>query len=500
MAAGQNILFIMSDQHNAKLINGYGSDIVETPNLTRFANSGVVFDNSYCSSPLCVPSRMSFMASRYPSDIDIWNNDSVLSSGIPTIAHAFGCCGYESLLCGRMHFWGSDQYHGFETRLYGDCHKAISRNLLGSGNFRTNGQTSYALEVSGYGTNGFQEYDDRVTQHACDFINQRNPKDRPFFMVVGMMLPHNPLVCRKDLFDHYMDKIPEIPECDQEYLENEHPAIRKWRERRGLVGLDDIYHRRSLAAYYGLISEMDENIGKILFALENSQFSDNTIIVYCSDHGDQAFEHGLWWKSTHYDASARVPLIFGGSISAKVKEKRCSQVVSLIDVGPTLLELAGCESLFDHDGRSFAPLLKDERLDSWPNEIFCEYDGDHGDRPSCMIRRGDWKLIYYSEFDSYQLFDMANDPAEIHDLRNSLEHSGIAEELLEKIHARWSADKVMKGIDAERKKNSILYGCGHPLIPDNSVVHEKFGEEFNRFDFTQIPNWENINNSTREIH
>ena len=314
-----------------------------------------------------------------------------------------------------MHLAPSDPFHGFERRIHGDAGGAVSSEILGSGRNRTNGQTRYAVEVAGHGKTGFQAFDRSVTDTACEFIHRHKTDDRPFGMVVGWMLPHNPVVCAKDRFDYYVANIPPLePESDT-YLDALHPALKVWRERRGVSTLSPQQCRQALAAYYGLVEEADANVGRLVDAVRSGPDADNTIIIYTSDHGDMAHEHGMWWKSNFYEGAANVPCILSWPNHFS-EGLVVDEIASLIDIGPTILDLAGAPPLPDVSGRSFARLLQGDAIPDWPNEIFCEYSGLLGDQPSCMVRSGKWKLNYYSEFDSCQLFDLDSDPDERNDI------------------------------------------------------------------------------------
>ena len=231
-----NIVLIMSDQHNAHIMGCSGNPIVRTPHLDALARKGVQFTSAYCPYPLCAPSRMGFLTGHYPSDIDIWDNDCILSSRIPTFAHALGAAGYRAVLCGRMHFLGHDQFHGFEERIFGDSGGYLSAEIRGTGWNRTNGQTKYAVEVAGYGRTGMQAFDRRVTDRACEFISGYRD-ERPYCLVVGYVLPHNPLICSKELFDTYRESLPLPKPASEAYLKGLNPAIRIWRRRRGWMTL-----------------------------------------------------------------------------------------------------------------------------------------------------------------------------------------------------------------------------------------------------------------------
>jgi choline-sulfatase len=389
-----------------------------------------------------------------------------------------------------MHFLGHDQFHGFEERIFGDCGGYLSAEIRGVGWNRTNGQTKYAVEVAGHGRTGLQAYDRKVTELACEYIT-RNREQRPYCLVVGYTLPHNPLICSKELFDYYKDALPKPEPVSEAYLTALNPAIRMWRERRGVDDLTPEQNHIGLAAYYGLVTEMDRNIGLIMDAASKSSGAANTAVIYCTDHGDMACEHGMWWKSSHYEGSARIPLIFSWP-GMWNQDSSVEAVVSLIDVAPTVLETAGAQALPEATGRSLAGFLTDpEGTSHWPHEIFCEYIGAHGDSPSCMIRRREWKLMYYSEFDTYLLFNLEEDPEEVHDRVNDPNCREIAGALLAAIHGRWSADMMKNGAAREEKRQSLLASCGHPLIP-HPVPPSAPPPGANRFDFSQVPEWETI--------
>ena len=481
-----NIVLIMSDQHNPKVMGCASDPIVQTPNFDALAGEGVSFTNTYCPYPLCVPSRAAFMAGEYPSDIGVYENGGVFSSHVPTFAHSLGAAGYEAVLCGRMHFVGPDQFHGFEKRIHGDSGGAVSKEIIGSGYNRTNGQTKYAVQVSGHGRAGYEAYDRSVTDSACAFISAPRDDERPYCLVVGTILPHNPLICSKDLFDGYMAQIAPPEPVSEAYLSGLHPAMRKWRERRGVEDLTPEQRRRGLAAYYGLVTELDRCIGRIVDAVRSSPEGERTVIIYCSDHGDMAGEHGMWWKSSFYDGSARIPLIVSwpGQFSEGAER---SANVSLIDVGPTVLEIAGAEPLPGVSGRSFAELLKAGGADAGGDrEVYSEYIGLLGDLPACMIRTGPWKLNYYHEFDSCQLFNMEEDPQELHDRAGDPECREIVAACLAKINRRWSAEAMLENAEKQRQARSLIGRCGHGLMPHPAPQFTP-PEDANQFDFSQLP-------------
>ena len=540
-----NIILIMSDQHNPHVMGCEGNRVVRTLNLDALAKGGVRFTSAYCPSPLCVPSRAGFMTAKYPSRVECYDNGGILSPEAPTFAHALSRAGYETVLCGRMHFEGEDQFHGFEKRLAGDCMHWLTDETRGVRPNSLDGQTAPAVAISGYGRTGYEAYDEFVTQKACEFLSscrggpmcppsspferqeakqkegphmggplQEKQENRSFCLVVGTMLPHNPLIARKDLFEYYLARVTcELPSEDE--LRRMHPAIRVWRERRGVDELTPEQHRRALAAYCALVTEMDENVGRIVAAARAAD--PDAVVIYTSDHGDMASEHGMWWKSCFFEGSARVPLIISradipvchsvrtdrnvcptrkdGGADIPVCPRAVDAVVSLLDLGPTLIDLAGGEPMSDVDGRSLVPFLEGTPPADWPSETFSEYGGAHGDPPSCMVRSGEWKRMYYSEFDPFDgpdpsgplragsclLFNLREDPREQRDRAGDPACREVVERLRAKILSRWSAKAVSDGMERQR----LARLCGPK--PGWPAAWESPAPEDNAFDRSQLP-------------
>lgn len=485
-----NFVVIMSDQHNPHVMGCAGNTVVRTPNLDRLAREGVRFTSAYCPSPLCVPSRMSFMTSMFPSEVEVWDNGGMLHSDIPTFAHYLKKAGYETALCGRMHFVGADQFHGFEKRVVADLKMKddLSPDTYGTEEARTTSQTKHAVGIAGYGKTGYRYYDTMVTKAACDYLSIHAYARQPFCLVVGLILPHNPLICDKDRFDFYYGAMPQPVLPDEKYLRSLHPAIRTWRLRRGVNDITPQHAHRALAAYYGLVSELDDNVGKIVDAVKASPQSANTALVYCSDHGDMACEHGLWWKSCFFEGSAGVPLIvsYPGSAAAGTAT---DSVVNLMDIGPTLSDLGGGGPMACVSGRSLRPLVEGRKT-AWTQETFSEYHGQLGDLPSCMLRSEGWKMMYYHEFKDaecgpYLLFNLKDDPGELDDLRGDVRRRAIAKKMEADILGRWSAERVLKGIERKVKQTAVMteYGCDH--FPHPLPKHQVPPDE-NEFDRSQV--------------
>lgn len=444
-----NILIVMADQHNARYLGAAGHPVVATPAIDRLAAEGVRFDAACCASPLCGPSRMSFLTGLYPFHTGVYANGQVLASDLPTYAHAFGAGGYDTALIGRMHITGPDQCHGFEEKLAKD----VTASSLGGGRFPQTegiptGSQPEGLHLSGPGGSIYQHYDETVTDAAVEWIGRR--QKRPWMATVGFALPHNPYVCSPADYAQYADRI-DPPHADHDAL---HPLLAKKRNREN-NGANDADIRRTLAAYAGSVTAMDRRVGRILDALDAAGERENTIVVYTADHGEAAGEHGLWNKCTMMAGSVAVPLVIrlpNGIGAGSVRHEN----INLIDLAPTLLELAGLDPLPDIDGRSLAALLGGQPQ-TWDNVTFSEYGTRWGHNVLMrMVCRDQWKYIYYDR-DRPSLFDRLTDPEERHDLAGCPEHADRMAALKREVLSDWSPEEVNTGIDRWNRRNSVLY-------------------------------------------
>ncbi len=448
-----NLLYIHTDQHSPHVTGCYGDPLVETPNLDRLAAGGALFENAYCSSPICVPSRMAMLSGRHPYQNDCWTNEHILDSGIPTIAHAMGAAGYRPALAGRMHSLGPDQLRGYAERFVGDH----SPNHLGNrGPDRgvlegTAGPQRISLQKSGPGQMGYQVHDEDVTAAAVDFLNRQGVQKRagllaqPFSLTVGLMMPHPPYVARAEDYDRYAAGMT-LPRKPGPFASVAHPHLRWWRTKTGIEEVTDAEILRARAAYWGLVHRVDCLVGEILAALNANGFGEDTLIVYTSDHGDMQGEHGLWWKHVFYEESVRVPLIVNWP-GVVPPGQRSQRVVSALDVAATLLDGIGAPALPNSTGRSLLPLI-DGRADlpTWEDVAFSEYCTDEFGPPEGayqrMIRREEWKLVYY-HWQPPQLFNLAEDPDETADRADDPGCAGVLADLTAAVLDGWDPDRVV---------------------------------------------------------
>jgi len=417
---------------------------------------------------------MSFMTTRTPTRNRVWDNSHVLSSGIPTWAHTLAAAGYETSLVGRMHFVGPDHRHGFVNRPIGEP-SAIHPGVPRKGGDRwtqfpssTSGQSRVSVETAGRGTTSYQWYDEEVTEAARTYVRDHARADRPFAAVVGYVLPHCPFVAPKDLFDYYYERV-RIPEVE----ERQPATVRRYRENRGILDppLPDDRVRIALAAYYALCEYSDSLIGQVLETVEETGLDRNTLVVYTSDHGEMAGEHGCWWKSNYYEGSAGVPLIARQPGVVRSGEM-CEAVCNVLDLGTTMAEVAGADPLPNGDGRSLMPLLTGDGAEEWTDETFCELvdfrTPDRSPLASRMIRSGRWKYWEYGDPEGLPpvLFDLAEDPWEEKDLGEDPGHAQVRSRLSARLHADWEPDRAAAEAMDGRDSHGVLAAYGREVDPD----------------------------------
>ena len=486
-----NILFLFSDQHTRKIAGCYGDPVVDTPNLNRLAASGIAFDNAYTASPLCVPARMALLTGRYPYAQQCWTNSDALASDAPTFAHALGRAGYEVTLIGRLHAVGPDQLHGYSRREVGDH----STNWIGGTAHslgvldRTNEPFRVSVEQAGAGQSAYQLKDRDVTASAIDYLEElasrrKQGETRPFAMTVGLMLPHQPYVAREEDFARYAGKV-DTPTFGPPGPAQEHPYLRGWREFTGTDHVAPEETARARTAYYGLVTEVDEYIGKILDALEKHGLHENTLIIYTSDHGDQLGERGLWWKQAFYEESIGIPLIMSHPTLLPQSERR-AQVVNLIDLAPTMISVAEADPLPFAQSRSLWSVARDGST-PWLDETFAEYCTDGMSRWTLpesvrqrMVRSGPWKLTYYDGARP-QLFNLEADPGEQDDLAENSSYADIRDQLVVKVLEAWSPSDIVDQMAHRRIEKEYLGAWARMTDPAESY----------RWDFKMEDNWLN---------
>lgn len=470
-----NFLVIMSDEHGPMWSSAYGHPFVQTPNMERLAEAGATFDAAYCNSPLCVPSRLSFMTGRYVSNCEGWDNAKPLPSDVPTWPYLLRSMGYDSALSGKMHLIGPDQLHGFQHQIaydpHGGGHRSDSEPDLSTGGRHpiylwedgvpTSDEPWPSVKEARAGTGPMIEADDAIEESALAYLRDPSRRDSPWALCVGFVAPHFPFIVPEPYFSLYWPEYADLPDNPPGHLENLPAAANRLRQAFNFSGYTEDEVRAARAAYYGLITYLDDKIGRLLDVLEDTGMYDNTVIIHTSDHGESLGEHGLWRKMNFYEQSARVPLQISwpGVIDGG---QRFTGAVSLVDAAATILDMASVDqtsqSFMNLDGASLLPQLAGA-TDRQRDEAFSEHLAHGTDRPRAMVRQGRWKLSYshHSRTPDIELYNLESDPGEFLNLANDGTHSAVQQRLTNRIMEIWGdADALDRHIkDSQRSRLMI---------------------------------------------
>ena len=458
-----NFLILMADQLTARALPAYGNRIAKTPHIDRMAAAGVVFDSFYCNSPLCAPSRFSFLSGRQVSAIGAYDNAAELPAQVPTFAHYLRRAGYQTALSGKMHFCGADQLHGFEERLTTDIYPADFGWTPDWTRFEdrpTWYHTVDSVTQAGPCTRTNQiDFDDEVVFTAGQklFDMARGRDRRPFCLVASMTHPHDPYVIPQGYWDRYANvdiDMPRVRSADT-HLD---PHSRRLRHVCGLdlQAPNEAHVRAARRAYYGAVSYVDDQIGVLLAALADARFADNTIVLLLADHGDMLGERGLWYKMNFFEPACRIPLIVHAP--GRFAVRRVTHSASLVDILPTLIELAGNKTAHfatPLDGHSLVPQLAGG---AGKDEVIGEYLAEGAIAPLVMIKRGRYKFIH-SPVDPDQLYDLLDDPDEVQNLAAAAQQAPLCREFRAEVAQRWNLPALKAEVIASQQRRLLVYAA-----------------------------------------
>ncbi|MDX6628600.1 MAG: choline-sulfatase [Gaiellales bacterium] len=460
MSARPNILLVMADQLAAAHLPPYGNAVVHAPRLAALAREGVVFENAYCASPLCAPSRFALLTGRRPSSIGAYDNAAELPAATPTITHALRAAGYETTLAGKMHFVGPDQLHGFEERLTTDVYPsgfdwtpdwALPQGERLEWYHNTTSLLSASVTEAALQT----DYDDEVCFRAVQKIRDLSLRSEgpPFFLTVSFTNPHDPWEMRRRYWELYDERAIDLPAVGVlPRAEADAHSLRL----RDMIGLDrrpltDEEVRRARHGYYASVSYLDERVGELLDALGATGLDRDTLVVFTADHGELLGERGLWYKMSFLDGSARVPLIVRGPGLAA---RRIEGPVSQLDLAPTLAELAGAAAVeAEFEGSSLAKALTGAA--EGPAEALGEYLAEGVQAPAVMIRRGAHKYVRCPG-DPDLLYDLDADPLELRNLAGDPRSAGLLARFRAESDERWELDELERRVRQSQRARHLV--------------------------------------------
>jgi len=431
-----NILFISSDQHSGRVMGCSGHPTVKTPNMDRLARMGVLFQNAYTCSPVCAPGRAGMMSGRFPSDVDSFCNSTPMGKAA-TWGNHLRDAGYACKAFGKMDLTTGADY-GFEQSGVRGGHSErpdITSLFRAPVCFRPGERAN----VNGSFANR-EHHDVPVTNDVVKLLQQpRSPK--PWAIYVGLTQPHPKWIALPKFRDMYPPATMPLPLIPEGYLETRHTFFQIAANFKNIQApIPKARVQNARAAYYGMVSELDENIGRLLDQLERSGELENTLIVYTADHGEMLGEHGMWLKNVLLENAARVPLILAGA--GLPKGKIVATPVSHVDMVATILEMGGAKQMEKARGVSLAGLANGQ-TGSHPGFTYSESHSESNCTGSFMLRKGDWKYLYFSGDDPL-LFNLKDDPGEFMNLAGRPDTAAIQKQLHQHLLSLVAPDAVTR--------------------------------------------------------
>jgi choline-sulfatase len=482
----QNMIVILSDEHNPKITKCYGHDLIQTPNLDRLAKEGTRFTSAYTNCPICVPARASLATGRYVHDVQCWDNAIAYEGNPLSWGHRLMETGHQVTSIGKLHYTRSNpKVNGFDEEILpmhlveglGDLLGLIRDELP-----RRAGALNLGPE-SGRGESAYTKYDRDITAAACKWLAEKaaNKPDKPWVLYVGLVAPHFPLIAPAEFYDMYADLDLPWPKLYGTSERPHHPFLDAMRACMVFDDgfTDDDMVRRAITAYFGLVSFLDNNIGLILNAVRDLGLMGDTRIIYSSDHGDNLGARGFWGKSTMYEESAGIPLIFAG---ADVPQNAvCDTPVTLVDLFPTIMEGVGeLPHAEDRDlpGESLFAIANGAKRKA---NILSEYHAAGAATGSYMTRVGKYKFMYYVGMPP-MLFDLEADPEELLDLAADPLYKEVLQQCeleLRKLVDPEAADRAAKLAQTEKivangGKEAILERGGFRFSPPPGVKPSRY--------------------------
>ena len=410
-----NILFFFSDDHTSQAISAYGDGRIETPNIDRLAEEGVLFENCFCTNAICAPSRAVVLTGKYSHLNGVKDNSLPFDGSQQTFVKILKNSGYRTAIIGKWHLKSEPTGFDYWQVLPGQG-KYFNPDFIEMGENITR---------EGYVT-------DIITEQAAAWIENYN-YDEPFCLLLHHKAPHADWEWPDELKDEFIDEFPLPENFHDDYQGRQAAAYSRLKVDTAQWNIHYRYrfgdypyknpeqmYQRYMNDYMRCIRAVDNSVGRIMEVLDKSRFADNTVVIYSSDQGFFLGEHGLYDKRFMYEESLRMPLIVKGSRHKaegrrRDKGKRIEHMVLSVDFAPTILDIAGIEIPGDMQGVSFLPLLSGENPINWRTSMyyhFYENAYDIGEHEG--IRTHQHKLIHflYPE-ESWELFDLKKDPGEM---------------------------------------------------------------------------------------
>lgn len=456
-----NQLIIMTDSHWRAALGCYGHPLVKTPNIDRLAARGVRFTNAYCNSPLCVPSRSSFATGRHVHEAECWDNAHPYHGQIESWAHRLRSAGREVVSIGKLHYRSEEDDSGFSEAIIpmhavdgvGDLF-----TLLRDPPYVSRGKSWIARDI-GPGESKYVKYDTKIRAEALRWLKKKGDErsDKPWTLYVSFISPHPPHMAPAEYLALYPPEEMPLPKGGRPDDPPLHPWMRVLRTlRRDDDFFTDDTRRLAIAGYLGVITLLDKYVGEVLEALDAAGFSDNTRIIYASDHGDMLGARQIWGKHCMYEPSITIPLIAAGP--GIPQGRVCGTPVSLLDLYPTALDGAGlpvATKEFMPQGRSLWQIAAEP--DQPDREILCQYHAQGSPSGAFALRRGRFKFTYYVDY-LPELFDVEADPDETRNLARDPAYAATLREMEAALRRILDPEEVDRRAKASQRAIIEKYG------------------------------------------
>lgn len=482
-----NVLLLLSDEHSFRCLGSrdreQGGEPVMTPALDGLAAASTAFDATYCSMPLCTPSRLCMLTGREAHRAGAWSNWSHLPPDLPTLPQVLGNAGYETALVGKMHLGGTRQFAGFDHRPYGDLtgetgHQYDPPTAAADRGMAMRSRTEDA-GLTGIPESLLQERN--VLEESLSWLREHHHRrpGQPWFLCASFSRPHFPLTAPRRHVDAYWPDGVTEPVVGYEGDTTEHPLTLGAKNGFRTGEISQSERQRARAAYFACVSYLDEVIGDLLASLAREGFLEDTIVTYTSDHGELAGEHGLWWKHTWHEASTRVPWFvqLPAHRSGGLEPAQVDTPVSLVDLFPTVCGLVDAPTPPGIDGVDLSEILRQgDEPDRGPvvTDNFTPRWGSGTEFR--MVRDGPYKYVRFRDAPEI-LIDLENDPLE----QTNLAAGEGARSELNRLRKQVDAAIDFEQLEADRRAAEVeletRYRLGTPkgtgnayLLPDGRIV------------------------------
>ncbi len=444
-----NLLFILSDQHQAAALGCYGHPLVQTPNLDRLAEAGTRFTQAYTPCAICVPARAALATGRYVHQIACWDNGFPYDGRVKSWGHRLNEAGYQVDSIGKLHFRSTADDNGFSREIepmhvvegIGD-----PSGWIRDGSLQRNSRAG--ITEAGAGASSYQQYDIRSRNHAIRWLQDHANDEEPWALFLSFVTPHPPFLSPPETYHLYPQDPIRLPPQWQESDWPEHAALRYMRRYFSYdEPFDEATIRRLHAAYYGICTFLDAQIGAVVAALEAAGLKDKTRIIYTSDHGEHLGARGIYGKFSMYEEAAAIPFIMAGPDVPIGKVVHTP--ISLVDCYPSVLQALGCPLRDEDAALPGDSLWEIAQQDDSQRRVFAEYHAIGSQNAFYMLRDRRYKFVYYVDAPN-QLFDLWQDPNELVDLSRSADQR--AQSLMADFERRLRDMIDPEGIDRQAKE------------------------------------------------